>query len=155
MGLAMLPSLRDDREGLSTQFTVVIPGLQDVVFRECNGMESEVDTLSFSSGGNLRAPRTARGQHHVHRISFSHGSASSGAGGKSLFDWYLDVCDSNKPLTKKTLSIVVTSEAGDLAEWRILGAWPCRWVAPIIGSGPNQLTIEHVSFAHEGIERKK
>lgn len=149
-------STRDDHEGLSTKFKVIIPGMQELVFRSCDGMEMETAVISYPEGGRSGAPRTARGAQHVSRISFSQGASSKGSGGRSIFDWYLDVADPNKALEKKTLSIVVTNEDGhDLAEWRILNAWPCRWVAPVMNMENNQLTVEYISFAHEGIERKK
>ncbi len=153
-----IPSLvsKDDQEGLSTRFRVVIPGMNELVFRSCEGMESEMEVTSISEGGRMGAPRTARGHQRVNRMSFSHGSAAKGAGGRSVFDWYMEVCDASKALSKKTLSVVVTDAEGrDLAEWRIVNAWPCRWVAPVIGTDHSRLTVEYISFAHEGIERKK
>jgi phage tail-like protein len=143
-------------EGLTTSFRVIIPGLRDMVFKSCEGMELETEVMSFYEGGRGTSPRTVRGSQRVNKISFSHGSVKSGSNGSSLFDWYLEVCDLNKPLTKKTVSIIVTDQNGkDLAEWRILNAWPCRWVAPIMNTDSSQLTVEYTSFAHEGIERKK
>lgn len=147
---------KDENEGLSTKFKVIVPGMRELVFKSCDGMESEIEVMSFAEGGRMGAPRTARGRQQVSRIAFSQGSASTGSGGRSVFDWYLEVCDSSKALDKKTLSIVVSDADGhDLAEWRIKNAWPCRWVAPMLSTDSNQLTVEFVSFAHEGIERKK
>jgi len=146
---------KGEHEGLSSSFKVIIPGLRDMVFKSCDGMELETEVVTFHEGGRTGAPRTARGNQRVGRISFSHGSASGG-NGSTLFDWYLDVCDRSKTLQKKTLSIIVTSPEGkDIAEWRIQNAWPCRWMAPSMGTDGNQLTVEYTSFAHEGIERKK
>ncbi len=147
---------KDEHEGLTTRFKVVIPGMRDHVFRSCEGMEMDMEVVSLPEGGRMGAPRTARGMQRVGRISFGQGSSSAGSGGRSMFDWLMEVCDSGKALQKKTLSIIVTDAEGrELAEWRILNAWPCRWVSPTMGTDSNQLTVEYISFAHEGIERKK
>lgn len=147
---------KDEHEGLSTRFKVIVPGMRELVFKSCDGMESEVEVLSFFQGGSLGPAKTARGRQHVGRITFTQGSASTGSGGRSVFDWYLDVCNSGKDLEKKTLSVLVQDADGrDLAEWRIKNAWPCRWVAPLMSTDTNQLTVEYLGFAHEGVERKK
>ncbi len=145
----------NEQDGLTTQFKVVIPELKDMVFKSCEGLESEIEVLYFSEGGLLGAPKTARGAQRVHRLSFGQGT-SSGDSGKTIFDWYLDVCDSSKPLQKKTLSITITDREGKkLTEWRVINAWPCRWNAPLLSRDATTVAVEYVSFAHEGIERKK
>jgi phage tail-like protein len=147
---------KDESEGLSTRFKVIVPGMRELTFKSCEGMESEVEVLTFFEGGRLGPARTGRGRQHVGRVAFAQGSASTGSGGRSVFDWYMDVADGSKPLEKKTLSVLVTDAEGrDLAEWRVKNAWPCRWVAPLMSTENTQLTVEYVSFAHEGVERKK
>ncbi len=145
----------EGKEGLSTQFKVVIPELRDMVFKSCEGLESEIEVIHFNEGGNLGAPRTARGAQRVSRLSFGQGTSGSDSG-KTIFDWYLEVCDTSKPLQKKTLSITITDREGKkLTEWRVLNAWPCRWSAPLMSHENASIAVEYVSFAHEGIERKK
>jgi len=142
-------------DGLSTQFKVIIPELRDTIFKSCEGLESEMEVLFFPEGGNMGAPKTARGHQRVSRLSFGQGT-SGGESGKTIFDWYLEVCDSSKPLQKKTLSITITDREGrKLTEWRVTNAWPCRWSAPLLSHENVAATVEYVSFAHEGIERKK
>lgn len=127
-----------------------------MVFKSCHGMEMETDVVSICEGGRAGAPRTARGGQRVSRVSFGHGTATGNSSGKTLLDWYGEVCDASKPLQKKTLSVIVMDNSGkDLAEWRILNAWPCKWVAPVLNTHHNNLVVEFTSFAHEGIERKK
>ena len=144
-----------DTEALTTLFKIVIPDLRDMVFTSCEGLESEIEVESLFEGGSLAAPKTVRGPQKVNKITFGHGT-SGDKGGKSLFDWYLEVCDSSKELQKKVISIMVIDRDGkELAEWRVKNAWPCRWVAPMMSRDLSALSIETISFAHEGIERKK
>lgn len=161
VSIPSLPNLnlglaKDENEGLSMRFKVIVPGLRELTFKSCEGMESEVEVLTFFEGGRLGPGRTARGRQHVGRIAFAQGSSSTGSGGRSVFDWYMDVADGSKALEKKTLSVVVSDAEGrDLAEWRVKNAWPCRWVAPLMSTEMTQLTVEYLGFAHEGVERKK
>ncbi|MEZ4749454.1 MAG: phage tail protein [Bdellovibrionota bacterium] len=145
-----------DKEGLSTRFKITIPQLKNVTFKTCDGLDSEVEVRMIAEGGRMGAPRMARGRQLVSRISFSHGMVSpeaSGATAKTIFDWYQEVCDSSKPLEKKTISITIEDPGGNkIAGWKILNAWPCRWRGPLLSSEMNRLTIEQICFAHEGIE---
>lgn len=146
----------DDSESLTTLFKVIIPGMKEAVFQSCDGMEAEVEVNFFYSGGSLKAPKTARGNQRVNRISFSQGSSGKDSNSKTIFDWFLDVLDSGKPLQKKTLSIQITNSSNTvLSEWRIINAWPCRFVAPVLSKDAGAQALEYVSFAHEGLERKK
>lgn len=146
---------RNDNEGLSTVFKVIIPGLPEISFKSCEGIQSEIEVVTFVEGGSQTAPRTARGQQRASRISFGQGSTHSG--GKSIYDWYSDVVDPGKPLAKKTFSITIRApqkEREIIAEWWVLNAWPCQWMAPLMSKEVNQITIDYITFAHEGIRRK-
>lgn len=151
----MAQEINEEKEGLTTQFKIVIPKIREMIFKSCEGIESEIEVAYFSDGGTLSAARTARGPQRVNKISFAQGTSATESG-KGIFDWYLEVCDTSKPLQKETISVIVMDrEQKTLAEWRILNAWPCRWTAPMMSRDFSSLAVESVTFAHEGIERKK
>jgi phage tail-like protein len=153
--LGGLNSPADKKKGLTTQFKIVVPDLRDMVFHSCEGLEAEVEVISFSEGGSLDAPRTGRGRARVNLISFGQGTTADKAG-RTIFDWFKDVRDASKSLDKKTLSISLnTIEGKSLAEWHVHNAWPCRWKAPIMSDDSTQTGVEYLTFAHEGIERKR
>ncbi len=144
-----------DREGLSTRFRILIADLQHVLFRSCDGLDAEIEVVTIEEGGRLAPPRTARGQQRPSRLTFSHGLVSpetSQSSQKTIFDWFQEVCDPSKTLTKRTISISVENEDGkNIASWKVLNAWPCRWMGPVLSARSNSLTIEQIGFAHEGI----
>ena len=144
----------EQKEGLTTLFKISIPDAREMTFKSCEGIEAEVEVVYFPEGGNLGAPRTGRGPQKTSRITFGQGAAAPG--GKGIFDWFNEVSDSSKPLQKKTISVKVTdAEGNELAQWRILNAWPCRWMAPMMTTDISSVTVDMVSFAHEGISREK
>lgn len=152
---ANLPNMQmpQDREGLSIQFEVVIPGFPKMIFNSCEGLESEVEVVHYEEGGSMGSGRTARGKQSVGKITFAKGMMGpSKVGGPPIFQWFLDVCDASKLLQKKMIVVTVTnSEMQPLASWKMLNAWPCRWVGPLLSQEVSELTVEHLSFAHEGI----
>jgi len=144
-------------DNVSTQYKVVINGLKNTTFRSCEGLESEIDVLSYQNGGNLSAPVTARGFQKTGRLSFGRGAFSDqGSSGKSLFDWYLEVCDSSKALKKETiLVILVDSSDREVEKWEVVNAWPSRWMGPLLNQDDSQLSVQYITFAHEGIKKAK
>jgi len=148
-----------DKEGLSVQFEVVIPGFPRMLFKSCEGMDSEIDVIQISEGGRLGSPLTSRGGHRASRITFGKGTVAGESGGSagSIFKWYMDVCDASKPLQKKMIVISLTDagKPGAMAKWNLVNAWPCRWVGPLLSHDSSDLTMEYLSFAHEGITAGK
>jgi phage tail-like protein len=151
MGAAAL----DKGQGVNTSFEIQIDGISQLTFQSCEGLEAEIEVVTLHEGGNLGAPRTARGHQNINRISFGQGTTSS-EHGKSIFEWFQDVCDAGHPLEKKSISIKLKNpDKQCLAEWQVHNAWPCRWTAPMMLSHSSGVAIEYVTFTHEGIERKK
>jgi len=150
--------LTGDKEGLSVQFEVVIPGLPKMLFRSCEGLDSEIDVVQIAEGGRLGSPLTSRGAHRASRITFGKGTVAGEVGGSagSIFKWYMDVCDASKALQKKMIVISLTgSKTDSLAKWNLINAWPCRWVGPLLSHESSDVTMEYLSFAHEGITAGK
>jgi len=148
--------LTKDKDGLTTYFDIVVAGVREMRFKSCEGLQSEIEVETLYHGGSLAAPFTVRGAPQVSKVTFGQGSAGGDGAGKNLFEWFQDVCNSAKPLEKKVLSITVKdAEENVLAEWTLKNAWPCRWVAPLMTKDQSSVAVQHISFAHEGIERKR
>ncbi|MBI4403748.1 MAG: phage tail protein [Deltaproteobacteria bacterium] len=148
-----------DKEGTAYQFEVVISGYRKMTFKSCEGIESEVDVQTYLDGGRMNAPKTARGPQRVGKITFGKGTvgAEGPNGGKSnIFSWYMKVCDSSQVLKKETIVIsLLDGERKKLSEWKLINAWPCRWIGPFLTTDDQDLTIDYVSFAHEGLFMSK
>lgn len=140
-----------DRDGLTAHFKVVMEDYDESVFQSCDGLQSEIEVVYVHEGGRGGAPHAVRGLPRVNKILFAKGSVGS-KGKKGLFDWYMEVSDLSKPLKRQTLTIqLLDSEKNQVRSWKVLDAWPCRWVGPALSRDSADLTVEYVEFAHEGI----
>lgn len=140
------------QETLTTKFKVVMSEYDDAVFATCEGLESEIDVVFVPEGGRGDGSRALRGNPKVNRITFSRGILGGKSGKKTVFDWFLEVSDSSKPLKRQTLTIQLLDAGGKaVRSWKVQDAWPCRWVGPLLGKDASELTAEFISFAHEGI----
>lgn len=155
-----------EKNGLSTRFKVNISGgdhrnsggkSSGVIFTRCDGIQSEIDVVFLNDGGRLDAIKPVRGSKRGNVISFSMGVVESNGGKfKDFYEWFDDVCDSGKPLKKKTLNVMLLDSKSDdhvVAQWEISGAWPCRWVGPLLDISDNIAAVDQLTFAYEMIKR--
>ncbi len=143
---------KQSKEGLTAFFKVVMEDYDEAVFQSCDGLESEIEVVYHAEGGRTGAPHAVRGLPKVNKLLFSKGSISTKSGKKGLFDWFLEVCDYSKPLKRQTLTIqLLDSQKNAVRSWRVLDAWPCRWMGPSLSRDSADLTVEYIEFAHQGI----
>ena len=56
-------------------------------------------------------------------------------------------------VTRRNLAIVLLDEQrNEVARWNIRRAWPSKWVGPDLRGLGNEVAIETLELAHEGIE---
>lgn len=145
-------SAKETKDGLTAYFKVVMEEYDEAVFQSCDGLESEIEVVFLAEGGRGNAPHAVRGLPKVNKLLFSKGSISAKGGKRGLFDWFLEVCDYSKPLKRQTLTIqLLDSQKNAVRSWRVLNAWPCRWMGPSLSRESTDLSVEYIEFAHEGI----
>jgi phage tail-like protein len=142
----------DKKDGLTAYFKVVMEDYDEALFQSCDGLESEIEVVYLPEGGRGGAPHAVRGLPKVNKILFSKGSVSAKGGKKGLFDWFLEVGDFSKPLKRQTLTIqLLDAQKTAVRSWKVLDAWPCRWMGPSLSRDSSDLLVEYLEFAHEGI----
>jgi hypothetical protein len=56
-------------------------------------------------------------------------------------------------LDRRNVSVVLLDEQGDpVARWNLRRAWPAKWSGPSLDALGNEVAIESLELAHEGIE---
>ena len=129
--------------------------LRDVVvagFAECTGLQMETKVFEYKEGGNnsttLKFPEgTSFGN-----ITLKRGVSSS----NELLDWQLDVVtgefSTNARSSDRRLAIILNDEKGDeVRRWNLIRPFPVKWVGPDLKAMGNEVAIETLEIAHEGI----
>ena len=72
---------------------------------------------------------------------------------RELYDWYRDIVKGK--VVRKTGSIVLYDLDGltEKVRWNFVNAWPTKWDGPDFSAKANDIAIETLELAHEGIER--
>jgi phage tail-like protein len=150
--MAMNTLGKEKKDGMSSYFKVVMEDYEEVIFQSCDGLQSEIEVVYVVEGGRASSPHALRGLPKSNKIIFSKGNLSAKNGKKSLFDWFQEVSDYSKPLKRQTLTIqLLNTQKAAIRTWRVVDAWPCRWMGPTLSRDNSDLTVEYIEFAHEGI----
>ena len=69
-----------------------------------------------------------------------------------LYKWHRDAVNGN--VQRKNGSIVLLDRQGqEKIRWNFINAWPSKWDGPDFNAEGNDVAIETLELAHEGVER--
>lgn len=130
-------------------FLVEIDGITQAGFSECTGFEISTDPIEYREGGENTTVRKLPGLTKYANITLKWGLTDS----RDLYDWYRDVI--NGKIQRKTGSIVVLDVDGkEKVRWNFKDGWPTKYNPADMNAKGNEVAIETLEIAIEGIERK-
>src|SRR6185437_13233818 len=110
------------------------PGTNDVMgsypFRSCSGLKSEAAVVELEEGGFNGTTRKLIGRTKFPNIVLKQG-----------------LCNPNSDLWKLRQSYMNGAEA----KWLFTGGWVCKWEGPDLDASKNEVSIESIEIAHEGL----
>ena len=130
-------------------FVVEIDGITQAGFSDCSGFGASTDPIEYREGGKNATMHKLPGQTKYPNISLKWGLTDS----RELYDWYNDVIKGK--IRRAHGSIVVYDVDGvtEKVRWNFFNAWPTKWDGPDFNAKANDIAIEMLELAHEGIER--
>lgn len=128
-------------------FLVEIDGITRAAFQEVSGFDSTIDVIEHREGGENTTPRKLPGMTKYSNISLKWGMTDD----RDLYDWHRDVVQGT--IERKNGSIVLLGRDGaEVARWNFFRAWPTKWDGPDLNAEGNDVAIELLELAHEGVE---
>jgi phage tail-like protein len=129
-------------------FLVEIDGITQAGFSDCSGFGASTDPIEYREGGQNTTVRKLPGVTKFTNITLKWGLTDS----KELYQWYRDVV--NGKIVRKNGSIIVLDLDGtEKLRWNFTDAWPTKWDGPDFTAKGNDVAVETLELAHEGIER--
>ncbi|NIM14309.1 MAG: phage tail protein [Candidatus Aminicenantes bacterium] len=133
---------------MNYNFLVEIDGITQASFQECSGLDSSTDPVEYREGGENTTSRKLPGKTKYSDISLKRGITDS----DELWKWRKSVVDGN--IERKNGSIVLLDDSGsEKIRWNFVNAWPSKWEAPGFNAGGNEIAVETLTIAHEGVDR--
>lgn len=135
------------------RFRVEIDNVTRAGFSEVSGLEATTEAVDYREGTDAPHVRKLSGLSKFSNVTLKAGLAV-GAGALELFRWHSDVASGQLANNRRQVAIVIQDEAGaDQARFVVSEAWPVKYVASALNAKSNEVIIEALELANEGIER--
>lgn len=129
-------------------FLVEIDGITRAGFRECSGLDTTQDPIEYREGNEGRTVRKIPGLVTYSNVSLIRGMTDDA----ELWEWRQKAVDGN--VERKNGSIIMLNDVGDeIARWNFREGWPTKWTGPSFNATGNEIAIETLEIAHEGVEK--
>lgn len=138
-------SLRDPYHGFN--FRVEIDGIVSGSFSEVSGLEIEVEVVEHREGDEPGPLRKSPGLTKYPNITLKRGFVGS----NELWTWIAQA-KNGRPERKDGAVILFDDAHQEVARWVFSRGWPCKWTGPSLQASANEVALETLEIAHEGLE---
>jgi phage tail-like protein len=134
------------------RFTVQIDGITQAGFREVTIPDSSQDPIEYREGNEPLTVRKQPGLVKYGNVTLKWGITDS----LDLYNWRKQIEDGKIKEARKNIAIELINDEGTAASrWELSQAWPTKYTAPSLNATANEIAIETMEIAHEGIKRTK
>jgi phage tail-like protein len=131
-------------------FLVEIDGITRAAFADVSGFDSTIDVTEYREGGENTTVRKLPGVTKYSNIVLKWGLTQDA----ELYQWHAETIKGN--LQRKNGSIIALDRQGnEVVRWNFRNAWPTKWDGPDFTAKGNDVSVETLELAHEGVERAR
>jgi phage tail-like protein len=139
------PARSDDVRLSSLQVAITFDGMPTAYFRSVSGLSMEVEVVEFREGGSNdvhKLPGRVKYPNLVLKQGFS--------GASELQKWAFRIAAGQ--FEHKNATIVISDQKGQVvARYTLTNAFPAKWEGPDFDASSNEIAIETIEIAHEGL----
>lgn len=129
-------------------FLIEIDGITRAGFRECAGIDSAQDPIEYREGNDSLTVHKLPSLNKYSNLTLKWGTTDDA----ELWDWRKKAIDGK--VERKNGSIVLLNDAGEeKVRWNFIEGWPTKWTGPSFNATGNEVAIETLEIAHEGIDK--
>ena len=130
------------------RFSVVFDDLPECGFSDCSGLQVELESQEYIEGGlnthTWKFPTRAK-QSNV--------TLKRGVINRMLWDWLRDIATGNMKYRSGTITVFDLEGRAPVMKFQIEKAFPVKWTGPELSATQNNLAMETLELAHQGMER--
>ena len=117
-------------------------------FTEASGIQAEAEIFEWLEGGENTSVLKFPGRAKYGNITLKHGFTMS----EKLWNSFKKTLQGEPE--RKTLTVIMFDTKGNRKrDWTFNRAFPVMWTGPALKANGNEIAIETVEFAHEGLLR--
>lgn len=130
----------------SFNFIVDIEGMR-AGFSEIGGLSTETDIIEYREGNHDITVRKIPGKRKYTQINLKRGYTQD----KKLWEWRKKVIEGKTQRLSGTITLRNEAQQPALV-WRFFEGWPSKWAGPAFNAKNNDIAIEEMEIAVEGLE---
>jgi phage tail-like protein len=135
------------------RYRLEIDSIAQAGFSEVAIADTAIDAVDYREGTDPPHVRKLTGLTKYGNITLKRGLTIGGTA-LDLFKWHAEVSAGQVKTKRKKVVIVVQDEAGgDAARFVVTDAWPVKYKPSDLNAKGNEVVIELLELANEGIER--
>lgn len=134
------------------RYRLEINGIDQAGFAEVAIGDLSTEPIEYREGDEITTVRKLNGLNKYANVTLKWGITES----TELAEWHYLVVDDSTPLddARRTVVIRVQNEAGeDKAAFEVTRAWPCKYDPSDLNGKGNEVAIDSLELANEGIRR--
>jgi phage tail-like protein len=139
------PSRDDPYTGFN--FRVEIEGISLAAFSEVGGLESETAVIEYRVGGEPNTVRKLPGLTKYANIVLRRGITHDA----ELWNWQKNIIEGKADRRNGSI-VLLDGEGNVVVRWNFVRGWICKWEGPDLNASANEVAIETIAIAHEGLE---
>lgn len=137
------------------RFRVEIDNVNRAGFSEVTIGEATTTAIDYREGTDPPHVRKLSGLTKYGNLILKHGLAV-GPNALELYQWHRAIAAGQLAQNRRRVVVVVQDEAAqDQARFVVTDAWPVKYEASSLGARANEVIIETLELANEGIERDR
>jgi len=141
-------------EGVQTNFSVEVDLTVVGIFMGVSGLSAHIETKTYAEGG-------VNGYEHILPGPIKYGNITLEMGivnGNELWHWFQGIATVGPtPIMRRNISIVLRQGngnsplGGEVKRWNLLWAYPVKWTGPDLKAGVQEVAVQSLEIAHQGI----
>ncbi|HEU4322068.1 MAG TPA: phage tail protein [Roseiflexaceae bacterium] len=135
-------------------FFLEIDGITQAQFRECSGLSTESAVIEYKEANKdgVTVIKKVPGVLKWDNITLKRGITDI----MELWAWRTQVEQGKVDEARKNGSIVLYNQANtEVARWNFEAGWPTKISGPSLNAGSDDIAVEEITIAHEGLKRVK
>jgi phage tail-like protein len=135
---------------LGFNFRLELDGVTKAAFREISGLDAATDVTEYREGPDKgNTPRKLPGLNKYVNIVMKRGMTDD----HTLWDWKKQTIDGKTNRQNGSIVLVDSTGDGEAIRWNFINGWPIKWTGPTFNATSNDVAIETLEIAHEGLSK--
>lgn len=134
----------------SFNFRLEINGIVKAGFSEVTGLNAESNVIEYREGVDPIYARKLPGLIKFGNVTLKRGVTQD----PEMFNFFKNVVDGDIQRDDSMSIVLLDEKRQEAARWNLRNAWPSKWIGPDMKANANEIAIEALEIAHEGVQRQ-